>query len=384
MQVYLVGGAVRDELLELPVRERDWVVVGADPRDLLDAGYTQVGRDFPVFLHPRTLEEYALARTERKTAPGYHGFSVYAGRDVTLEQDLRRRDLTINAMARDAEGRLIDPWGGLDDLRARRLRHVSPAFREDPVRILRAARFAARFAPLGFEVAPETLQLMRTMVDDGEADHLVPERVWQEMRRALCEPEPARFFQVLHECGALSRVLPTLERQYAADAKPLALRALRAAVGMGAGERVRFAALMQALGGAERAGELEAACRALRVPNGHRELASLARRHCRAFHAARDMDAEKLLSLLEAIDAFRRPERVEELLAVCRCDAIARAAAAGGRIPDEYPPVARVRRALAAARAVDTRSIARRDLRGPEIGAAIRRARLDAVRRAAG
>ncbi|HYW92883.1 MAG TPA: multifunctional CCA addition/repair protein [Gammaproteobacteria bacterium] len=381
MQVYLVGGAVRDELLELPVKERDWVVVGSGPEEMVDAGYTQVGRDFPVFLHPRTGEEYALARTERKTAPGYHGFDVYAGPDVTLEQDLQRRDLTINAMARDAEGRLIDPWGGLEDLRARRLRHVSPAFREDPVRILRVARFAARFAPLGFDIAPETLHLMQAMVDAGEADHLVPERVWQEMRRALDEPEPARFFQVLHECGALSRVLPVLERQYATDGEPLALRALRAAVRIGGGERVRFAALMQALGGPDDASGLEAACRALRVPNGYRELALLALRQREACHAAGEMDAEALLSLLEDVDAIRRPQRVEDLLAVCHCDAIARAEAAGRRAADAYPPGTRVRRGLAAALAVDTRSLGQRDLPGPEIGEAIRRARLDAVRR---
>ena len=250
------------------------------------------------------------------------------------------------------------------------------------MRILRVARFAARFAPLGFEVAPETLDLMRSMVNDGEADHLVPERVWQEMRRALGEPEPARFFQVLHECGALPAVLPALARQYPADGEPLALRALRAAVRLGDGERVRFAALMQALGGPDDAPELEAACRALRTPTGHRELALLALRHRDACHAAGEMDAQALLSLLEHVDAFRRPQRVEQLLAVCRCDAIARAEAAGHPVADTYPAGARVRRALAAALGVDTRSVAKRDLRGPEIGEAIRRTRLEAVRRA--
>ncbi|MBL8250581.1 MAG: multifunctional CCA tRNA nucleotidyl transferase/2'3'-cyclic phosphodiesterase/2'nucleotidase/phosphatase, partial [Candidatus Competibacter sp.] len=214
MTIYLVGGAVRDELLGLPVKERDWVVVGATPEELLARGFQPVGKDFPVFLHPRTREEYALARTERKTAPGYYGFDIRAGSEVTLEDDLLRRDLTINAMARDGQGRLIDPYHGRRDLEARRLRHVSPAFAEDPVRILRLARFSARYAALGFQVAPETLALMRQMVASGEVDALVPERVWAETVRALGEIRPERFFETLRACGALARIFPEIDRLF--------------------------------------------------------------------------------------------------------------------------------------------------------------------------
>ncbi len=381
MQVYLVGGAVRDGLLALPVKERDWVVVGATPGEMLAAGYTQVGKDFPVFLHPETHEEYALARTERKIGPGYYGFDVQVGPDVTLEQDLQRRDLTINAMARDRDGTLIDPWGGLRDLEARRLRHVSPAFREDPVRILRVARFAARLAPLGFTVAPETLELMRAMVHAGEVDHLVPERVWQELHRALGEPAPAEFIRVLHACGALSRVLPLLERQFSLAGEPRGLGALEAAVAMGTDARLRFAALASAASGPCAADELERSCRALRVPNEYRELALLAARHCEACHAAGVMGAAELLALLEAVDAFRRPRRIADLLTVCRCHAVA----AGEQAPeDAYPPGDLIRRALEAALRVDTRSLARHDLSGPEIGRAVREARLTAVVQAVG
>ncbi|MGH8272372.1 MAG: multifunctional CCA addition/repair protein, partial [Gammaproteobacteria bacterium] len=261
MKTWLVGGAVRDRLLGLAVGERDWVVVGANPEDLRALGYKPVGKDFPVFLHPQTGEEYALARTERKTAPGYHGFEFHAAPDVTLEEDLRRRDLTVNAMAEDEDGNFVDPYGGREDLAARCLRHVSPAFREDPVRILRVARFAARLAPLGFTIAPETLVLMREMVAVGEADHLVAERVWQEMARALGAEWPDVFVRTLRDCGALARVLPEVDRLFGVpqperwhpeiDSGAHVLLALRAAARMQAAPEVVFAVLMHDLGKAE-------------------------------------------------------------------------------------------------------------------------------------
>src|SRR3990170_1562528 len=258
MKVYLVGGAVRDELLDRPVRERDWVVVGATPEAMLDAGYRQVGRDFPVFLHPETREEYALARTERKTAPGYHGFELRFSPDVTLEDDLLRRDLTINAIARAPDGSLIDPCGGMRDLKAHTLRHVSDAFNEDPVRVLRVARFLARFQPLGFSVAPETLTRMHAMVASGEVDALVPERVWQEADRALAEPAPEAWLRLLHDCGALARIIPELDALYGVpqpekwhpevDTGLHMELVLQAAAGLTPEPRVRFAALMHDLG----------------------------------------------------------------------------------------------------------------------------------------
>lgn len=258
MEIYLVGGAVRDGLLGLPVQERDWVVVGATPADMLARDFRPVGKDFPVFLHPRTHEEYALARTERKIAPGYHGFSVHSAPDVTLEDDLLRRDLTINAMARDAEGRLIDPYHGSRDLEARRLRHVSPAFAEDPVRILRLARFSARYAPLGFRVAPETVELMRAMVANGEVDSLVPERVWAETVRALGESRPEQFIETLRDCGALARIFPELDRLFGVPQSPAhhpeidtgqhTLLALTQAVRLNADVVTRFAVLVHDLG----------------------------------------------------------------------------------------------------------------------------------------
>ena len=295
MQVYLVGGAVRDELLGRAVRERDWVVVGATPAELERLGYRAVGRDFPVFLHPETHEEYALARLERKVGPGYRGFVTDFSPAVTLEQDLGRRDLTINAMARDGAGRVIDPHGGQADLGARVLRHVSPAFAEDPVRILRVARFAARFAGLGFTVAPETLALMRTMVDSGEASALVSERVWRELERALGEPAPQRCLEVLRDCGALTVLLPELAGH--ADAAA-AWALLRAAAERGAATPVRWAALLAGLPTAQ----IEALCARLRVPNDYRELALLAARLGKYLHdgarAPAGRSAEQLRMLM--------------------------------------------------------------------------------------
>ncbi|MFI4869850.1 MAG: multifunctional CCA tRNA nucleotidyl transferase/2'3'-cyclic phosphodiesterase/2'nucleotidase/phosphatase [Steroidobacterales bacterium] len=304
MQVYLVGGAIRDELLGLPAPERDWVVVGATPEELQRAGYRAVGREFPVFLHPDTGEEYALARLERKTGPGYRGFETQFSPEVTLEQDLQRRDLTINAMARGLDGILVDPYGGRRDLEQRLLRHVSPAFVEDPVRVLRLARFAARLAPLGFSVAPETGELMRRMVAQGEINALVPERVWREMQRALGETSPEVFFDILQDCGALAVLLPELH--WGTEAHSALQRAAR----ISAEPLVRFAALL-----ADMAPEkIKTLCERLRVPNDYRELALLsARLHQRIADAAA-LDAAGVLDLLEAADAFRRPDRFARLL----------------------------------------------------------------------
>lgn len=341
MKVYAVGGAVRDELLGLPVTDRDYVVVGATPEEMIALGYKPVGRDFPVFLHPATKEEYALARTERKTARGYHGFEFHAAPDVTLEQDLARRDLTINAMARDGDGQLVDPFDGAADLKAGVLRHVGPAFAEDPVRILRVARFAARF---GFAVAPATLAQMRIIVEQGEADALVAERVWQEVSRGLMEKMPSRMFNVLGECGALAVILPELEPVVSQTSGGNALVTLDRAADAAAPLTVRFALLAMTAG--KRA--IESLCERLRVPQDCRELALLAAEHCATVCQAANLTAASLLQLLQATDALRRPERFEELLAVCR---LATGNGADG---------ARLRDALAAARAVDAGAIARR------------------------
>src|SRR5258706_3253420 len=302
MNIYAVGGAVRDELLGLPVSDRDYVVVGATPAEMVKLGYKPVGRDFPVFLHPKSKEEYALARTERKTARGYHGFEFHAAPDVTLEEDLARRDLTINAIARDDAGNLIDPFGGAADLRARVLRHVGPAFAEDPVRILRVARFAARF---GFAIAPATLQQMRAMVAHGEADALVAERVWQELARGLMERRPSRMFEVLAECGAAAVVLPELAGLVASPAGARRLAALDAAAARGLNLAARFALI--AMHAKERA--IEILCERLRVPQDCRELALLAARYCADVRKADKLPVDTLLWLLQAADALRRHER---------------------------------------------------------------------------
>jgi tRNA nucleotidyltransferase (CCA-adding enzyme) len=304
MQVYLVGGAVRDELLGLTAAERDWVVVGATPEQLQQAGYRAVGRDFPVFLHPDTHEEYALARVERKIGPGYRGFETRFSPEVTLHQDLQRRDLTINAMARAPDGTLIDPYGGRNDLEQRLLRHVSPAFVEDPVRVLRVARFAARLAPLGFRLASETAALMRRMVDNGEINSLVSERVWREMQRALGEAHPEQFFEVLQDSGALAVLLPELDWRAAERAT------MQRAARLSAEPSVRFAALL-----ADAAPQaITALSERLRVPNDYRELALLTARLWQRIAAADALDAGGVLELLEAADAFRRPDRFELLL----------------------------------------------------------------------
>jgi tRNA nucleotidyltransferase (CCA-adding enzyme) len=380
MQVYLVGGAVRDELLGLPVRERDWVVVGATPAELERAGYRSVGREFPVFLHPQTQEEYALARLERKVAPGYRGFVTEFSPAVTLEEDLRRRDLTINAMARDGAGRLIDPHGGRADLEARVLRHVSPAFAEDPVRILRVARFAARFAPLGFGVAPQTLELMRAMVRTGEADALVSERVWRELERALATDNPERALQVLQDCGALAVLLPELTRR---DGLPASLDALHRATAITTAQgqpdtAARWAALLAHLPHAE----LETLCERLRVPTDHRDLAVLAARMherlCAASGACAPLpaDPEGMLALLEQADAWRRPERFGRWLEVW----CARACAESCPLAQVDRDAARLAAAQQASAAVHLSAAELGSRRGPGIAALLRQQRLAALR----
>ena len=372
---YEVGGAVRDALLGLPVNDRDWVVVGATPERMVELGFRPVGRDFPVFLHPDTHEEYALARTERKTARGYRGFQVHCAPDVSLEDDLRRRDLTINAIARAPDGTLVDPWGGERDLRARVLRHVSDAFAEDPVRILRLARFAARFTD--FAVAPETLTLMRAMVGHGEVDALVPERVWQELSRGLMEARPSRLFAVLHDCGALERLLPGLDGPRAALAGAIA----DAAAAVGADLPVRAAAFLQALGpapgeapAAAREQRVRAACERLKAPNDCRDLAVLAARELDGLaHAAASGPADSV-ALLERADALRKPARFESLLAVEQ----AVRGAARGRAPHPHAHDDRLLRALRAARSVDAGAIAAAC--DPAGGATLIRARLHEAR----
>ena len=401
MRIYLVGGAVRDRLLGRAGGDRDYVVVGARPEELLARGYKPVGRDFPVFLHPETGAEYALARTERKTAPGYHGFEFRADPAVTLEQDLARRDLTINAMAEDADGRLIDPYGGARDLEARLLRHVAPAFVEDPVRLLRVARFAARYAPLGFRVADETQALMQAMVTAGEVDHLVPERVWAEMARALAEPRPSAFLRTLRACGALAVLLPEVDALYGvpqrAEFHPeidtglhieLVLdQAARLAPG---DAEVAFAALTHDLGkaltpadvlprhiGHEHAGlaPLAALCARLKVPNAHAELARLACREHLRVHQALQLRPGTVLELLEQSDALRRPGRFAQLLAVCEADQRGR----NGHAEEAYPQAAWLQHARAAAVAVSAAQVMREGLGGPALGEALRQARARAI-----
>jgi tRNA nucleotidyltransferase (CCA-adding enzyme) len=401
MQVYLVGGAVRDRLLDLPAHERDWVVVGARPQELEAQGFVAVGREFPVYLHPQTHEEYALARLERKVGPGYRGFVTEHSPEVTLEDDLRRRDLTINAMAQTEAGEIIDPYGGQRDLAARVLRHVSEAFTEDPVRILRVARFAARYARLGFTVAAETQALMRHMVGSGEVAALVPERVWKETERALGEADPPVFFEVLRSCGALAVIFPEIDALYGVPQPPRwhpevdtgihTLLALGCAVRLGGSIAVRFAALTHDLGkartpreqwpshrGHEEAGValIEALAERLRVPNALRELAVLAARHHGRVHRALELRPATVLELLEACDAFRRAERFGELLLACEADARGRT----GLEERPYPQGDYLRRALATAAGVALTAEERATLSGAAFGERLRLKRLAALK----
>jgi tRNA nucleotidyltransferase (CCA-adding enzyme) len=402
MKRYLVGGAVRDALLGRPGGDRDWVVVGARAQELLDAGYLPVGRDFPVFLHPRTKEEHALARTERKTGPGYRGFEMHADPGVTLEDDLLRRDLTINAIAQDEAGALIDPHGGQRDLAAKLLRHVSPAFAEDPVRILRLARFAARFD--NFAVAPETLALMRAMVEAGEVDALVPERVWQELARGLMEARPSRLFEVLRSCGALARLLPEVDRLWGVP-QPAAhhpeidtgvhlMMVLDMAARLDANLAVRFACLCHDLGKGTTPADalprhlghegrsvqlLRDVCARLRVPVECRELAEVVAREHDNVHRSGELGAAAIVRLLDRCDAWRRPERFGEALLACECDARGRL----GLSESPYPQRARLSNALGLAMGIDAAAVVAeaqaRGASGPALADAVRAARVEAV-----
>jgi len=361
MQVYLVGGAVRDELLGRAVSEHDWVVVGSSPEQMAALGYRPVGREFPVFLHPDSHEEYALARLERKTGPGYRGFVTQFSPDVTLEQDLQRRDLTINAMARGADGILVDPYGGQRDLALRVLRHVSSAFVEDPVRVVRVARFAARFANLGFTVADDTLQLMRTMVSNGEIHALVPERLWRELERALSEPSPEAFFDTLRACGALAVILPELHWG------EIERRSLQQVVARSGEAAVRLATLLSSVSEAA----IKSLCDRLRVPNDYRELAVLAARLLPRLQHPSTLDAAATLELFERADAFRRADRFERALLAAQSSATLDASDATASV---------LRRALPLAASISLPAAQRATLSGPAIAAALRAARLQALR----
>ncbi len=402
MKTYLVGGCVRDALLGLPVKDRDWVVVGATPEQMQAQGYKAVGKDFPVFLHPETREEYALARTERKTAPGYTGFSFHAAADVTLEEDLIRRDLTINAIAQDEQGKLVDPFNGKADLDKRILRHVSPAFKEDPVRILRVARFAARFAELGFTIADETMTLMHEMVRNGEVDALVPERVWQETERALAEKTPTQFFEVLRECGALKKLFPEIDCLFGVpqpkeyhpeiDSGIHTMMVLQQAVLLSDDTRVRFAALVHDFGKCltpekelpqhinhEENGvaPVEAMCKRLKVPNDFRELAVLVTRYHLHLHRIAEMQEKTILKTLNALDAFRRPERFEMFLLACEADSRGRPGYEDRILtkPDLF------RRYLAAANSVSGGELAEQGLQGEALAKRLAELRISAMKK---
>lgn len=400
MEKYLVGGAVRDQLLGYPVKERDWVVVGETPDSMIKQGFRAVGKDFPVFLHPESHEEYALARTERKTAPGYRGFIVHADVDVTLGQDLQRRDLTINAIAMTPEGEFIDPYGGKDDLDKRLFRHVSPAFAEDPVRILRVARFAARYHHLGFKLVSDTQELMRAMVDAGEVDHLVPERVWAELFKALNETTPSAFFYTLKDCGVLEKIFPEIHKLFGVPQPPKyhpeidtgvhSIMCLEQAALLSTKPEVRFAALVHDLGkalspkdnlphhyGHETKGlpVLEALCNRLRVPNTFKSLAQHVMQYHTHCHKVTELKPSTLVDLLNTLGAFKQHNQFPEFLLACEADAKGRA----GLENKTYPQAAYLRTAAKTAASVDTSALMNGDLQGAEIGEAIRRLRIQAV-----
>lgn len=399
MQVYCVGGAVRDELLGLSVKDKDFVVVGSTPQAMLDAGYKPVGKDFPVFLHPQTHEEYALARTERKTAKGYKGFVIHAAPDVTLEQDLSRRDFTMNAIAKSADGALIDPFNGVADLRAKTLRHVSDAFVEDPVRILRAARFCARF--VDFTVAPETMTLMQHMVENGEVDALVPERVWQELAKGLMEARPSRMFEVLRACGALQKILPELDKLWGVPQPPQhhpeidtgvhVMLVIDYAAKQGFSLPVRFAALVHDLGKgttpqdvlprhigheARSVNLLKEVCKRLRVPNDCKELGVVVAKFHGKLHQALKMRPDTLLEFLMELDAFRQPERFGDFLKACEADSRGRTGLENCALPETDL----VLRALQAASSIDAGAIAKQYSEPEKIKQAVFEARLQAVK----
>jgi tRNA nucleotidyltransferase (CCA-adding enzyme) len=401
MQTYVVGGAVRDELLGLPVKDRDHVVVGATPEQMIELGYRPVGKDFPVFLHPETHEEYALARTERKVGKGYKGFHVHASPEVTLEEDLARRDLTVNAIARAENGELIDPYNGVSDIRGKTLRHVSPAFIEDPVRILRVARFAARFTD--FSIAPETMELMRWMVQQGEVDALVPERVWQELSRGLMEHKPSRMFETLLDCGALQRILPEVHRLWGVPQPPKhhpevdtgvhVMMVVDYAASRNYSLPVRFAALTHDLGKGTTPQDvlprhighedrsvnlLRDVCKRLRVPNDCKELAHIVAKYHGKVHRVEEMRPDTLVRLLQDTDAIRQPERFREFLRACECDSRGRT----GFENKPFPEADLLLKVLAAAMAVDAGAIARQFSEPEMIRQKVYEARVDAVKAA--
>jgi len=400
MEIYLVGGAVRDQLLNYPVSERDWVVIGETPESMVKQGFRPVGKDFPVFLHPQSHDEYALARTERKTAPGYKGFTVHASPEVTLEQDLIRRDLTINAMAMTPQGQLIDPYNGQQDLENKVFRHISPAFAEDPVRILRVARFAARYKHLGFILAEETRELMRSMVITGEVDHLVPERVWAELLKALKEQTPTAFFYTLKECSALEKIFPEIDRLFGVPQPEMyhpeidtglhTMLCLEQATHLSNKPEVRFAALVHDLGkgitpkeywphhhGHEKSGLhiLEKLCTRLRVPNSFKVLALHVMQYHTHCHKAFELKASTLTNVLGFLGAFKNNNSLHDFLLACEADA-------KGRIGLEnlpYPQAVLLMQANLAATSIDTSSILNSDIKGAKIGEAIHHLRTKAV-----
>lgn len=400
MKIYLVGGAVRDGLLKLPVKDKDWVVVGATPQQMLDEGYEQVGKDFPVFLHPQSHEEYALARTERKSGQGYTGFTCYSAPDVTLEQDLLRRDLTINAIAQDENGELIDPYNGLADIKRRLLRHVSPAFNEDPLRVLRVARFAARYAHLNFQIAPETLALMRSMTDNGEIAHLTAERVWKETENALTSRNPQVFFAVLRECGALKVLFPEIDALYGVPAPAKwhpeidtgihTLMTLSMAAQLSPAVDVRFATLCHDLGkgltpkekwpshhGHGPAGVklVEQLCARLRVPNEIRDLAKLVAEFHDLIHTFPILQPKTVIKLFDAIDAWRKPQRVEQIALTSEADARGRT----GFEASDYPQGRMLRAAWVAAQSVTNKEVIEAGFSGPAIREELTKRRIKAV-----
>ena len=402
MEIYLVGGCVRDELLGLKTKDRDWVVVGATPSELIDLNYKQVGKDFPVFLHPQTNEEYALARTERKTAAGYSGFSFHAAADVTLEEDLIRRDLTINAIAQADNGELIDPFNGQSDIENRILRHVSPAFVEDPVRILRLARFVARFADLGFTIAEETKTLMSEMVANGEVDALVPERVWQETMRALGEKTPSRYFEVLRDCGALKILFPEVDRLWGVpqpekhhpeiDTGVHTMMVLTQAAKLSDDPKVRFAALVHDLGKGttpknqwpkhidhESRGVplVEALCNRYRIPNDYRELGIIVAKYHLHYHRAAELKDSTFLKTLDSLDAFRRPERFEQFLLACEADSRGRTGFEDKHF--EQPEI--YRKAFNAAKEINAKELVAQGLKGKEIKEELNKQRIQAIKK---
>lgn len=400
MQIYLVGGAVRDTLLNYPHSEKDWVVVGATAADMLTAGFKSVGKDFPVFLHPDTQEEYALARQERKTAPGYSGFEFNTEKSVTLEEDLQRRDLTINAMAMDNRGNVIDPYGGQQDIERKLLRHVSPAFSEDPVRVLRLARFAARYAHLGFTIATETLDKVRTMVTNGEVDHLVAERVWKELEKALAERDPQVFIDVLRQTGALARIMPEIDQLFGVpqpekhhpeiDTGVHSLLSLKRASVLSDDLTVRFASLVHDLGKARTPIEelphhyghesitpdlIDQLCERLNAPNGFRDLARCVGKYHTHCHRAMELTPKTLLKTFEALDVLRRPERMRQFTLACQADAQGRA----GLDESPYPQADYLIKASMAFSGVAPKSIAHLGLKGAAFGEALRKERLTAL-----